>query len=709
VPAMTLVHDLDIHNSEGMRKLFAARCAEQIVSWLNDPQAGFAEPSAAGEPGKAFKPLRPADIAVLVRTGKEAAAVRRELARRSVASVYLSDKDSVFESDEAHDLAHWLRAVATPQDVRLVRAGLATRTVGLSLDELGWLASNDEAFDARSEQLRQLRTVWQMQGVLAMLRQTLHQLGLASRWLIASDGERKLTNFLHLAELLQTASSTLDGEQALIRWLLTEINEGGAQGDEQVVRLESDADLVKVITIHKSKGLEYPLVCLPYAASFREKDRKFTSFVNLADAEGHRDLRLQFSKDELALADRDRLREDLRLLYVALTRARHTLWVGFAAVKTGNSSACISHKSAAGYVLGGTEPIDAAGWLAPLQQFASECPDLVLQAAEINTPCTTLTRSLADIALQDRPNYQADFDRNWTIGSFSRLVRDLTPTLATSELSPLQSPRPADDERSQADSADAVSVLPLAPTQGSPVTWHKFPRGAEAGNFLHDQLEWLATEEFALEGNELLAARLRRRCERAGRGEHAEVVVSWLTEVVQTILHGPQAALADLVNVLPEMEFWLPAHRMEAKEIDAQCRQHLLPGIERPGLAERQLHGMLMGFADLVFEHQGKFWVLDYKSNHLGEDDAAYDSDALARSMAEHRYDVQAAIYMLALHRLLKLRLGSSYQPAEHLGGAVYLFLRGVKGPQSGVCLIPACAPLLEALDAMLVEEALLA
>ena len=709
VPAMTLVHDLEIHNSEGMRKLFAARCAEQIVSWLNDPHAGFAEPSAAGEPGKAFKPLRPADIAVLVRTGKEAAAVRRELARRSVASVYLSDKDSVFESEEAHDLVHWLRAVATPQDVRLVRAGLATRTVGLSLDELGWLASDDEAFDARSEQLRQLRTVWQMQGVLAMLRQTLHQLGLASRWLIASDGERRLTNFLHLAELLQTASSTLDGEQALIRWLLTEINEGGAQGDEQVVRLESDADLVKVITIHKSKGLEYPLVCLPYAASFREKDRRFTSFVNLTDEEGHRDLRLQFSKDELALADRDRLREDLRLLYVALTRARHTLWVGFAAVKTGNSTACISHKSAAGYVLGGTDPIDAADWLAPLEQFAATCADIVLQPAALSTPCTTLTRSLADVALQDRPNYQADFERNWMIGSFSRLARDLTPLLATSELSPLQSPRPADDEPSQADSANDAPAVQRVQTQGSPVTWHKFARGTEAGNFLHDQLEWLATEEFALEGNELLAARLRRRCERAGRGAHAEVVVSWLTEVVQTILPGPQAALADLVNVLPEMEFWLPAHRMEAKEIDAQCRQYLLPGIERPGLAERQLHGMLMGFADLVFEYQGKFWVLDYKSNHLGDDDAAYDSDALERSMAEHRYDVQAAIYMLALHRLLKLRLGSDYQPAEHLGGAVYLFLRGVKGPQSGVCLIPACAPLLEALDAMLVEEAFLA
>lgn len=208
---------------------------------------------------------------MLVRTGKEAAAVRRALDSRGLASVYLSDKDSVFDSAEAQDLVHWLRAVASPQDLRLVRAALATRTIGLSLDELGWLAEHEEALDARCDQLRQLRSVWQTQGVLAMLRQTLHQLSLPLHWLARTGGERKLTNFLHLAELMQTASVGLDGEAALIRWLLAETGQEGRQNDEQVLRLESDADLVKVVTIHKSKGLEYPLVCLPYAASFRQK------------------------------------------------------------------------------------------------------------------------------------------------------------------------------------------------------------------------------------------------------------------------------------------------------------------------------------------------------------------------------------------------------------------------------------------------------
>lgn len=706
VPPMTLVHDLDMGNSQDMRKRFAARCAAQIAGWLNDPSTGFSTPQTPDEAGT-FRPLRPADIAVLVRTGKEAAAVRRELERRRIASVYLSDKDSVFDSVQAQDLVHWLRAVAAPQEVPLVRAGLATRTIGLSLDELGWLASDDEAFDARSEQLRQLRSVWQIQGVLAMLRQTLHQLGLASRWLAAPDGERKLTNFLHLAELLQTASSTLDGEQSLIRWLMTQMTQGASQSDDQVVRLESDADLVKVITIHKSKGLEYPVVCLPYATSFRAKDSKTTRFVNLANAEGQRELQLQFSKDELAQADKDRLREDLRLLYVALTRARHTLWVGFSALKTGNSEACISHNSGAGYLIGGTEPIEADDWLARLERFAAPCTAMVLKAADLSPPSTALSLGKTEVALRDPPHYQADFERHWMIGSFSRLVRDLTPSSATTALSPLQSLRPADDELDVMALADEQQAPEQAPQPATTAVWHTFARGAEAGNFLHDQLEWLAPERFALADNPAVISRLERRCERAGRGEQTQELVIWLTQVVQTRLAGPNVALVDLASAMPEMEFWLPARHMPAQEIDALCRQHLLAGMERPGLVERHLHGMLMGFADLVFEHQGRYWVLDYKSNHLGADDAAYDHEAMTHAMAQHRYDVQAAIYLLALHRLLKQRLGVRYQPEAHLGGAVYLFLRGIKGPQNGVCLIPASLPLLTALDAMLGEEAL--
>ena len=700
VAALTLTHDLELRSGGDHRKLFAALCAERISTWLNDDQAGFATSDGA------FERLRPADIAVLVRTGKEAQAVRYELRRRGVASVYLSDKDSVFDSGEAQDLLHWLHAVAEPLDVRRLRAGFATRTVGLPLDELLRLATDDDALDERSEQLRALHHVWQTQGVLTMLRQTLHQLNLPVRWLLEPNGERCLTNFLHLAELLQVASAQLEGEQALIRWLGQQLQGERSGSDEQVVRLESDADLVKVVTVHKSKGLEYPVVCLPFASSYRAVTRQYTSFLNLADDTGQRHLHLTLSDDALAQADLERQREDLRLLYVALTRARHALWLGFGALKSGNSTKCTTHRSAAGYWLGGAQQYEAADWLVPLQALAKGRGDIALHAAEqslpYDVPCTWLAARAAPAPLHEQAAYTAEFERRWGIGSFSQLVRGVGQSAASHSATTLQ--RAGDDER-PLDSP--VVVLPVrgattAIATTSAAVWHQFQRGPVVGNFLHDQMEWLAGEGFALELETPLAQRLRRRCERAGYSDTADDVVQWLSAVVATPLPRLGVPLNALENVLPEMEFWLPTGQLQASQVDALCRQHLLPGQDRAALPERTLHGMLMGFADLVFEHEGRYWVLDYKSNHLGADGAAYHVDALTQAMAAHRYDVQAALYLLALHRLLRQRLGDAYDPAQHLGGALYFFLRGVDGPESGVFTVAPPLALLHDLDQLL-------
>ncbi|MEO6031345.1 MAG: UvrD-helicase domain-containing protein, partial [Burkholderiaceae bacterium] len=320
VSSVTLCLDTELRSAGESRTLYAALCAEHIVTLLNDTGAGFKWPEPR-EP--TFQRLRPADIAVLVRTGVEAAAVRQALRRRGVASVYLSDKDTVFETDEARDLLRLLESVAAPRDVRLARAALATSLLGLTLAELVALAVDDERFDARCELLRQLNVVWQTQGALAMVRRALHGFGLPARWLAGDDGERRLTNVLHLGELLQSASSQLDGERALIRWMAQQIEvvASGQGGDEaQVLRLESDADLVKVVTVYKSKGLEYLVVLLPFAAHFRAVEHKNSPVVVLPDAQGGRTLLLAPTDDQMASADVERQREDLRLLYVALTR-----------------------------------------------------------------------------------------------------------------------------------------------------------------------------------------------------------------------------------------------------------------------------------------------------------------------------------------------------------------------------------------------------
>lgn len=714
-------------SNDDIRRRGAEFCASQIVQWLMDGATGFAEE------GQPLQRLRPADIAVLVRTGKEATAVRRALARRHVASVYLSDQDSVFASAEAQDLLLWLRAVAAPLDGLAVRAGLATPMMGLTFDELAWLASDDEAFDARSEQLKELHSLWLRLGVLAMLRQTLYRFALPARWLQDLGGERRLTNYLHLAELLQGASAQLEGEQALIRWLATQIENLGAAGDAQIVRLESDADLVKVVTVHKSKGLEYPVVCLPFAGSFRPVDGKaaYLSLPVQVDGAPARELVLDYNEAQLAQADKERLREDLRLLYVALTRPRHALWMGLAPMKRGSSKHCVNEQGAAGYLLAGDASQSVAGWRASIQALAERCTQIAVVdlLAELPVP-TYYVPAQALPALAAAPVYAAQFDRRWGIGSFSSLTRAMAaPSLP---VLPVAAQSPAEDERAlqtqdAADAAldlgaihDAITALPRvasarAGARSDAAVWHRFMRGPVVGNFLHDQLEWLAAEHFALQpeddpgASEPLAARLLRRCERAGRQAQAADALQWLRAVVHQPLAPLGVSLAQLGEgdaLLPEMEFWLPAQRLSAPRIDALCRQHILPGRPRPALPERELHGMLMGFADLVFQHGGRYWVLDYKTNHLGQDAAAYGAGALAQAMLEHRYDVQAALYLLALHRLLDSRLGAAYDPREQLGGALYFFLRGLDGEAAGMQVLQPSLDLLVGLEALLDDHA---
>ncbi len=722
-PALTAVLDTDLRNTADSRERFAALCAERIVALLNDAQAGFAQ---AGQP---LRRLRPADMAVLVRSGTEADAVRLALRRRGLSSVYLSDKDTVFQTAEAGDLLRLLQAVAAPRDVRLVRAALATPLLGLSLDELLQLASDDPVFDQRCELLQQLHGAWKGQGVLAMLRRALHAFDLPARLLAdggaaSGGGERSLTNVLHLAELLQAASAQVEGEQGLIRWLAQQIADGDAglaAGDELVLRLESDADLVQVVTVHKSKGLEYPLVFLPFAAHFRDLDSGEDAVLLLpgepaaeaAVCEGRApQLVLAPTAAQLAVAEKERQREQLRLLYVALTRARHALWLGLSGLCVGRSKDYTWHRSAIGYLLSGAQEQAPEQRLADAQALAQACPHIALQVlpseeeANLSMSLTRVQPRGALPPLEPAPTYHASFDRQWAISSYSALVRDAAWGLAAAGQVPARVLR--DDEPDEPDGA-AASPAAAPPRRPADQPWHRFPRGAFAGNFLHEQLEWLAGEGFALDGSAGLQQALLRRCERQGWKNRADDVLAWLRLVCSTPLPALGAPLSALGSLRPEMEFWFPSDGLLASRVDSLCHRHLLPGRPRPGLPERTLKGLLMGFADLVFEHEGRYWVLDYKSNALGAGDADYTAAAMETALLEHRYDVQAVLYLLALHRLLKARLGAAYRPSQQLGGAVYLFLRGVRSSGAGCFHVAPPLELLAELDALLPSAGALA
>ncbi|WP_313034017.1 exodeoxyribonuclease V subunit beta [Massilia alkalitolerans] len=684
-------------NQEEYREYFAHHCAEHIVSLLGDERVGFSD-------GERFRRLMPADIAILVRDRREAAAVRRALVERKVASVYLSDKDSVVESEEAADVLRWLYAVANPLDGILARAAFATRTAGLPLGELARLSSDEVAWEARVEQLKNLHGAWQRQGVLAMLRRFVHELGLPARLLRQPGGERRLTNLLHLAELLQEASGQLEGEQALIRWLAEQIEglgEGQGENSERVLRLESDAELVKVVTVHKSKGLEYPLVYLPFAVTARRTDRRNRAFFEFVGIDGTRRLDLAMGDESLEAVDRARLEEDLRLLYVALTRARHYLWLGAAPISGRSKNENRLHESALGYLLGGGEKIDAELLRERLERLRGGVEGIVLHDLTEAQGRTLLAREDVRPELLGAPRYEASFERDWSIGSFTSLVRHAMSAQLSASPTPPPAPMRAQEETLLEEAPQVVT-----PPRIEDAPWHRFPRGSVPGNFMHEQLEWMAAEGFHRADEPEFMLRLGQRIERAGWGNRLDDALAWLHAVVTTPLPPLGAALSALRDPVPELEFWFPSERLDVVQLDRLCRARIMKGLDRPVLPERVLHGMLKGFADLVFEHDGRYWVLDYKTNALGPGDAAYTQAAMELGMAEHRYDIQATIYMLALHRLLKSRLGDAYEPRRQLGGAVFLFLRGIANADTrGCCVLGPDMELLAGLETLLDKD----
>jgi len=677
------------------RSIMAAACADEIARLL----ALAAQGRCGFEGGRA---LAPRDIAVLVRSRGEAEEVRAMLRARHVRNVYLSDRDSVFDSPEAADVLLWLRGCAEPTVDRRMRAALATATLSLPLHDIDRLNTDERHWEMRGRQFLELRELWRRQGVLAMVQRLLHMFDLPSRLLAMDGGERALTNVLHLAELLQEAASNLDGEQALIRWLGDEIADTLPSGAD-------DADLVRVITIHKSKGLEYPLVYVPFACSFKAAQGGPGGYRFQGDEGPVVELMAKSADgagDAVTLAqeltDRARLQEDLRLLYVAVTRARHYCWLGVSPIcANARSKKPHVHQGALGYLLSGGEEMDAGQFRQALEVLAASSEAITLRQADTSSHVILASGRVPEALGPARADL-APRPPRWWIASYSALRHD-------EEGHAMPVPDTARE--------DVVAEYVAAGTQEGPAVDSTllpgFPRGAEAGTFLHDLFEWMAEQGFAavLDDPSGLRDAVARRCQRRHWPHLIEPLANGLPQLLALPLalpDGSSVALASLADgaYRAELEFWFSADGVDARALDVLVRKHTLDGMPRPALQAETINGMFKGFIDLTFEHEGRWYVADYKSNWLGGHLGDYDAQAMRDSIAHSRYDLQYAIYVLALHRQLLARMGGDYDYDRHIGGAVYLYLRGIDGQGHGVHAVRPPRELIHAMDALFRGEA---
>jgi len=657
------------------QNFMAAQCAAQIRDWLTGGQRG----TALLWRGDKAKPVQASDITVLVRNRQEASLIRDALNALAIPSVYLSNRDSVFETPEAQELLWVLQAVLTPERENALRSALATAMFGLSAQDIDGLNQDENAWDALVEEFTEYRNIWLRRGVMPMLRALMSARSIAENLLATHGGERRLTDILHLSELLQEAATQLESEHALVRWLNQQIAQPDTNASSQQMRLESDKHLVQIVTIHKSKGLEYPLVWLPFIARFRKQNQAFyhdrNSFAAVLD--------LNESDESLELAEAERLAEDLRLLYVALTRAIWHCSLGIAPLTARRSDKPTDtelHHSAPGRLLQKGEVLNAAGLEDCLRALCDEHIALTPTAPPDNTRWQPTQAAMPDLTARQVLRRIID---DWRVTSYSGLqqrghsvAQDLLPRLDID--------------------AAGVGDEPLEPE----LTPHNFPRGASPGTFLHSLFEDLDFTQ------PISAQWMREQLQNNGFGEHWEpVLTAWISQVLAAPLADTGIALNQLSarDKQVEMEFYLPIEKtLDAQALDALTRRYDPLSAGCPELDFRQVRGMLKGFIDLVFRHDGRYYLLDYKSNHLGENGEAYTQQAMAKAMQSHRYDLQYQLYSLALHRYLRHRL-ADYDYERHFGGVIYLFLRGVDGGagQQGIFATRPDPELIMAMDAL--------
>ena len=587
------------------------------------------------------KKLEPGHIAVLTSTNAQAAEMQIALRARQVPSV-LHSSANVFTSHEAHEMRDLLAAAAQPGNEKLIRAALCTDALGFTGNEIDALSRNDAAWETELLRFQKHHELWRDRGFIRMLRHLAVEHGVRQRLLGYPDGERRLTNFLHLSELLHAAYVEHRlGMTGILKWLGQEVQAGNiAPREECELRLESDEKAVRIITVHKSKGLEFDIVFCPYVwsdakarAAFHDPEENYRLTLDLANNHEHKPRQ-----------EKEALAEALRLFYVAVTRAKHRCTMVWRA-KTKPD------KCAPAYLLGtGGQP-------------AIVSDDIAI--ADVPEPNDDLFRPGNETPPRlEARRFTVAIDPTWGIASFSRLISGRETDLL--------------------DEGPLVEVAAEVEETASAERIHAFPRGMRAGTCLHEILELVDLANLAT-----MPEIVQRRLRAYNIEGFDEIVAENVCALAELPLAGGggRFALADVPNDArkAELEFSFP--------IDGLTTSKLARVLKRPEIDLRlerlqlqTVNGFMNGFIDLTFELGGRFYFADWKSNWLGPDTRAYHGAAIAAEMQRNFYALQLCLYSVALHRYLRMRK-PGYDFEQHFGGAFYIFLRGIDPaqPKSGV------------------------
>jgi exodeoxyribonuclease V beta subunit len=675
---------LNPDSSEYLTKETARRLIPDIVAKaiLCDMTAGYARVDKHG----AKTPIDFKDMAVLVRTNQEAKDIQAALSSADI-PCYLSKTGSVFDSLQAMELNDLLWAVFRPDHVGFVKAALNCSVFGFDPDALA-LLSQTEIWQWQ-DRFRHWKTLWESRGFIAMIQDLLHcREGLLDP--ASSMDDRGLTNFYHLVELIsQTAQNRHLSLFYLIKWYQAQLFADTREETADELRLESDRNAVAIVTIHKSKGLEYPVVYLPYLWSvsrprigepvlFHDPDNQFQLSLDLrgqgyqgADRQG-----LDRSADRHQTED---FAEQRRLLYVAVTRASalcRIVWAGISGVAESALGSLIHPQ--------GCDTDD--GMIRDLTALAGTGNHIQVNMLDPDGPVPDLSGTDAVRPALSARSLTCAIQPAFQITSFTALVKGHSDKADESDLS-----GGSRDEWAAYDgSSDPDTEMALSPSDRdrTEIRLQAFPKGAGAGDFFHAVLEHM---DFQWDSRAVTACvseylyRFGFSVDRfAGPAAAAiqEMVAAPLS-AGETMFCLDDIALSDRMT---EAEFFFDGTRdkgFHPGDLFAKTTRWKSYARTLQDLNPNRLSGFIKGFIDLVVRYKGKYYLVDYKSNFLGDTYEDYHLSAMTRAMESHHYVLQYHIYTKALHRYLSWRM-SRYDPERDFGGVLYLFIRGMHPDHPG-------------------------
>ncbi|WMY97132.1 MAG: exodeoxyribonuclease V subunit beta [Arsenophonus sp.] len=657
------------------QKIMAYQCASQIYFWLK-----------GGDDGTTWlykndqkKLLTASDIMILVRNSYESKIIQEELRKFNISSVFLSNYESVFSTAEALDILWLLQAVLSPEREKNLRRALATALIGLNAEEIEELSKNDNQLEIWIKEFHHYLLIWERYGILAMFKDMISNQRIAKNLLKDTvNGERRLIDVMHLFELLQESESEFHNKHATISWLAQQIDKPDPLLENQQRRVESNINFVSISTIHKSKGLEYPIVWLPFICKFSQKKlaifherKKFQICLDLTD-----------NLKNLKLADEERLAEDLRLLYVALTRAIYHCSVGVAPLckKRHNEKIfydTVLHKSALGYLLQKGKKGSSALLLNTLKSLINKDIGITL-VNNINTFSSYCKKNRTIKLLAKK--FSGKINDIWRVTSYSELKKNDISTLSNKVMNTNLNFDINLKTLNFKFKNYQYSHNFLYQKEKSKKSVHTFPKGVIAGNFLHSILELLPFNK------DPKKSWLIERLEEFGfSSEWASMLKIWLLNIFNAPLLENDFRLSNIISKyrLNEMKFCFSIKKILCPSLlDNLAHRYDFLSKNSPPLNFEQVQGFLQGYIDLIVFWKKKYYLIDYKSNWLGEGSFSYNQQAIKHAMIYNRYDLQYQLYTLAIHRYLRTRL-PNYNYQKHFGGVIYIFLRGIDNKNS--------------------------